>query len=587
MRTLLAFLLALLALLALAPALARAEPLVLVTDRAALADLEANGFDLGSRLGGGPARDNATLARGPFGLVAARIDAELQAAKRADPEAGVGVARFTHRLFDARWLRAPWARFELVGVVDRLDRKPFVGGCGDVRLVYRLAYDKDGGASRLPMTVSVELRAPDDCAEAARRWRPPADLAGANLGAWLRSAGGPLGVTGPIDLVQVNLQSVRWPSAVRPDLGAHAEYLLLSFRPENGALRPAPLENSPDVARLARDPKLRADLVAWLRANLDAVDDGTFLLPERFLTDRSVSVSPRGLARRANRPWLSILKPADLDGLELAGRRTIASPAALVRRLDDATCVGCHQARSVAGFHLLGEDAADSDAANALALPGSPHLFAEVRRRARLVAALADGKPGDFRRPLSDRADDDPGDAGAHCGRGDPGFARWTCAAGLSCDAYDAPKDDDAVGVCLPPKPRLGDACEVGPVVANRDPHRDRVVAPRARPCPDAAVCNQNSVGFPGGMCTAGCDAGDGGTVCGKIAILRGFNDCLARREPFARCLADNATPAALRACDASTPCRDDYLCARAASPGKGACIPPYFLFQMRVDGHP
>src|SRR5262249_38092732 len=129
--------------LGLLPALARAEPLVLVTDRAALADLEAHGFDLGSRLGVAPAGDNATLARGLLAAGRARIYAELAAPRRADPEAGVGVARFSHRLFDARWLRAPWARFELVGIVNRLDRKPFVGGCGDVRLVYRLAYEKE------------------------------------------------------------------------------------------------------------------------------------------------------------------------------------------------------------------------------------------------------------------------------------------------------------------------------------------------------------------------------------------------------------------------------------------------------------
>lgn len=30
---------------------------------------------------------------------------------------------------------------------------------------------------------------------------------------------------------------------------------------------------------------------------------------------------------------------------------------------------------------------------------------------------------------------------------------------------------------------------------------------------------------------------------------------------------------------------RDDYICARTPD-GNGACIPPYFLFQLRVDGH-
>ena len=41
-----------------------------------------------------------------------------------------------------------------------------------------------------------------------------------------------------------------------------------------------------------------------------------------------------------------------------------------------------------------------------------------------------------------------------------------------------------------------------------------------------------------------------------------------------------------LDTCSPSRFCREDYICARTPS-GQGACIPPYFLFQMRVDGHP
>ena len=45
----------------------------------------------------------------------------------------------------------------------------------------------------------------------------------------------------------------------------------------------------------------------------------------------------------------------------------------------------------------------------------------------------------------------------------------------------------------------------------------------------------------------------------------------------------------------AAQACRDDYVCAQVAQPSGplfasdsgGACMPPYFLFQMRVDGHP
>jgi len=101
-------------------------------------------------------------------------------------------------------------------------------------------------------------------------------------------------------------------------------------------------------------------------------------------------------------------------------------------------------------------------------------------------------------------------------------------------------------------------------------------------------------VGFPGGMCArSDCGRLQAGEACGSIAILQGFNACLAARRPFAQCLQNNVRPAVLKGCDANEPCRDDYICARTAvrhSAGErpdGACIPPYFLFQLRVDGHP
>jgi hypothetical protein len=83
-------------------------------------------------------------------------------------------------------------------------------------------------------------------------------------------------------------------------------------------------------------------------------------------------------------------------------------------------------------------------------------------------------------------------------------------------------------------------------------------------------------------MCTASCDSP--GAACGSIAILDSFNACLARGEAFLACIRGNVQPAGLRRCDAEQPCRDDYVCARAAS--GGVCLPPYFVFQLRVDGH-
>jgi len=559
----------------------------MVTDPAALAVVEsARGtFD-------------TLVPDGEFGAIAAVIAGDVGKIKRRDRSAGVGVRGNSHRLFDVRWLRSAKTRFELVGVTFRADRIPVSGGqCGDVRLIYRLAYTTTTSGqqvtSRLPMTVAVLLRGEDKdetgrCRGAAAKWMVPAGAAGAALGKHLVSVGGAMAGLSPdrVDKVLTNLQIVRWPSAVRPDLGGHAEYSLRSFRRTSAGYVEAKLDNTPNVPGLRRDARARARLLAWVRANLNAIDQGTAILPAEFQAKVATSVAPRGLSRRANRLFRQVFKPADLGALDLASYRTIRSSEALLRRLDEQTCVGCHQARTIAGFHLLGEDGQDAVPGNALLVAASPHLLSETKRREGIIARLAAGQPPDYWRPPVERPPQEPGVSGARCGLGDVGFADWTCADGFRCERLDTPTDDSAVGFCLAEGAGLvGEPCEFGALRSNHNPHRDRDPKNVKRPCAAGAVCNTNRVGFPQGMCTGGCDPLPEGGQCGGIALLGPFNMCLARREPFPRCLAEHVAPAGLRACNAANPCREDYICTRTPD-GRGACIPPYFLFQLRVDGH-
>jgi hypothetical protein len=434
--------------------------------------------------------------------------------------------------------------------------------------VYRLAYRTAAMQSRLPMTVNVELRgdAPDaagSCADAAKRWQPPQpSMSDEALGRWLVSADGPLApqrlAPARISQVTTNLQSVRWPSAVRPDLGGHAEYMLRAFRWNAEAKRfdVAPLENTPDVAKLKADAPLRKELQQWIQqpANLRALDEATLQIPEKFLATEAISVAPRGLERLANQPFAQVFAASEWQPVE--GSRTLKSPQAVLRRLDDLACMGCHQSRAVAGFHLLGVDRRGASrtftTGNALAVPHSPHVQDELARRGTYVrASLSTARPDPFR-PLAE------------------------------------PDTPDAA----PEQATVGARCEPTRITPSANPWLDRAQKLPRIACEGAAsVCETTSVGFPGGMCSGPCNPGDPGDksgTCGGIAVLSDFNSCLAAKKPFGECLARHTRPGNLRSCSAEQACRDDYICAQADGQpeGHGACIPPYFLFQMRVDGH-
>jgi len=397
-----------------------AEPLLLVTAPAALQTAERSGagfarwFDTAAPAANGGIAANEALARSPaWRAISGPLGDSLAGIQRRDRQAGVGIARYPHRLFDVRWLASADAFFELVGVANRMDRRPFQdGACGETRLVYRLAYRSAAMQSRLPMTVNVELRgdAPDadgGCAATARLWQPPQSATKDEaLGRWLVSADGPLApkrlAHARISQVTTNLQSVRWPSAVRPDLGGHAEYMLRAFSWNAGTKRydVRPLENTPDVAKLKASAPLRKELLQWLRQpdNLRALDEATLRIPDRFLATEAVSVAPRGLERLANRPFEQVFQPGEWQAVP--GSRTLRSPQALLRRLDDLSCMGCHQSRAVAGFHLLGVDRRGASRTftngNALAVPHSPHVQDELARRGAIGAERV-GPPGAIR----------------------------------------------------------------------------------------------------------------------------------------------------------------------------------------------
>lgn len=554
-----------------------------------LQEIERAGFTFGEVAFGrsNADADNAALYRNSaYRSIVNSLTVDLEQLRAADPQLGATI-KAPHRLFDAAWLSSPDARFELVGVINRMDRDVFEpGSCGEIRLIYRLAYkmaEASGGVySRLPMTSNVVFLLPGDparCGALARQWSTNLDL---------KAFGN--GILNPQHLksVEFNLQAVRWPSTIRPDMAGYAEYFLRVFRREDDRFVLARLENTPDVQRLLASPSLKEQLLEWIRQpdHFRAIDDGIAKLPEKFLAHKTMSVALDGTHRLANMPFTQIFSEAELTEMPYGRGRVVRSPHGLLARLNDMSCNGCHSGRTVAGFHFVGRDRAETDAVNAIAVGASPHFLLDQPRREAYLGALAIGARPPAAPPLSVHADQGEGGFGSHCGLGDPSFASWTCGPGFRCEAVTLDDTVRRTGVCQPETPIAGSVCETARAVRDRDPHKDKLIDQRKMGCGSSAVCESASVGFPAGMCSGGCSDLRTGETCGTIAILQGFNRCLAARKPFANCLRDNIRPAALMACSQDEPCRDDFICARTPQ-GRGACIPPYFLFQLRVDGHP
>jgi hypothetical protein len=528
-------------------------------------------------------------------------------------------------------------------VVNRLDRKDFAERegkptCGEVRLVYRLAYRTKGksgvAASRLPFTLNAVYDVPrppeGTCIGAAQAWVPSSDLADPEAQARFLAAGPLEPARLKLRQIEINAQIVRFPSGVEPSFGGQAAYLLRVFRVEGagGAMTAAvaPLENTPDVARLKADEGLRRDLVAHLRSQVDAVDQGVYALPERFNATKALAYSTFGSARLGNRPFTEVLTARDFEGLDLGALPFARSPEALLERLDNGTCQGCHQAGATAGFHLFGLDRAEASSHNRLAQGASPHFDAErPRRQAYARAVLGGEEPNRFRplstAPAADWTHDRPTYRAAGTAmaclpdRAKALFGEaWGCGPQETCEVVaENPRLGLAYGQCMPKREVSGLACRSGRVAPSAQPYNDRLkltgtlnsFAPR--PSATAYNCRPPSIGVPGGLAYRQCSAVDrsferfakrGGEMPAEICGLAGgkdFDRCVASKD-VAGCLHASVARGNRPTCGRERHCREDYICqslpdevphSERVPDDVGFCSPTYFVFQMRLDGHP
>ena len=130
---------------------------------------------------------------------------------------------------------------------------------------------------------------------------------------------------------------------------------------------------------------------------------GVYQIPDRFLAKQGRSpIRPSATRGRSTIRSRRCFRRTDFAGVDYLVRTVwCASPEALIERLDNGACQGCHQSGSTAGFHFIGLDDKFTSPLNRIEVGISPHFHAELPRRDAYVAAVTTGREPNRFRPLS------------------------------------------------------------------------------------------------------------------------------------------------------------------------------------------
>jgi len=621
------------------------EAFSVIKDPEVLEKLESQGFSFGAMLNSilrnsfsSQAVSNSNfdifqsnpLFKSAVGIISQDLKAIMADENKASAgSAGVGIA-FSKRIFDERWFQAKHGQFELIGIVNRTDRMSIAPTtCGELRFIYRLSYNATKPQkmySRLPITFMLKFNQVQDnhdyknCQRFAQAWvNPPERMNSDEYVKWLQTDKAPLGAENfqiqNFKTAELNMQAFRIPATIRREMGGHASYLLRVFNKQQDSFVPGYLENTPDVEKISKNPALKKELLAFLkdkgtvytnelgiktRTNqFNRIDKGVVLIPEKFLAQKAISYSPYGVSRYSNRLFNQIFSESDFADLDYSRNDFVKTPDALLRRLNDSSCVGCHQGRAMAGFHFLGLDKKSTHPMNALNFEGSGHFQIELERRSQFLENI---RKGVWAKPSRDFSIAPPegkkAGYGHFCGLPNTkGFQHWQCEDGLTCQKSDEAKDEKILGKCLPNVQKAGDPCMYG-YVTQEDRNKDKIILDPTKKCnngnsnyscsPVVGPAGTKLGGFPSGSCGAAtCKNLDPKTeVCGHTAAA-GFSVCVGdTSKTFEYCLNTYSKEVGLGLCNKDRACRNDYVCVRV-SKDKGACMPSYFVFQVRQDGHP
>lgn len=442
--------------------------------------------------------------------------------------------------FPKWWLGHPRTHFALVAIVNRLDRRDMrPDTCGETRLLYRLEHRGETDQRRLPASFNVVFAQPDDghdCADIAKSW-----FVGGDAHEELDQPGRPLHadrLTGAQLLaVEVNLREDD------PDDGETINRLSVQdYNVDKDRFKQVGFEFEP--GRLLWKGRGWRRLVNELTSPnmLEALRVGTPQMAGGYYGAWDVTLHAPD---RQDPLLLEAMKNAKHTPVDFGPFETAEATA---HRIATLGCSGCHQQRSVGGFHLPGDGGPSS-------LQGglSAHLVSELPWRRAYVEAVAAGET--------------PDNVRKHPHAGPPGF-------GESCSTPTSPVDDLS---CQP-----GHRCEPVAHANFGTCLPEDYDGPAPCDSDDDPACEKPSDWFPGGFVAQPCEDG---RACAPVPTEADARACGGQAD-FWACLAEQAQPHLVDACDGQSDCRDGYACTRVPDSAQGACVPAHGVPELRSHGH-
>lgn len=562
---------------------------VSITDPIVLKTLEGMGLGLSGQLGS-RAKSNEELLNqsSQYREVVESVASELLEQEKLIDER-FGSLKDKVEVFKLSWLKSSKTKFILAAVTHRFDRRYVPDTeCGELRLMYRLAYHTDDLGvdvwNRLPITLMLVFVAKDafsgrDCRDVAKRMKISPGTTTKKYARQYFSVKGPGKrlTAGKINFrrIELNMQINRWPTIADESFSeqSHYAFKVLQRDVRSGRLVESTLENTPDVARLANNPIELAAFKNWLSEpeRLKSIDSGTVLIPKEFLAKSAISVSPYGMARSANHPYSALFEPNDT----LTKER--------LHRLDLLSCAGCHQSQSVAGFHALGFENNPEGNDFTMLKPFSTHFQGiQSWRISDLDHYLTNQSDPVF--PQSDRSN--RGGMSDACSLQPLANRDAGCMEGFNCEVLHNGMNESDTGQCVPDrKEMIGRVCDSSILISNFDALQDRFFGRPFDSCGENGICAFARAGFPGGICSQHCAESTRSTLCTPVPTLGPFSDCIAAKGNFRECAKANNVKVAMMRCESNADCRLDYACVRAAD-RQGFCAPPYFMPDLTLSAH-